>query len=181
MENKKRILLFEIIGAIVIVIGAFLFHFLYELSGDNFIVGLFVATNESVFQHIKIVFVPFVLYSIIEYFCLNISFKKFFTAKSIAGLSVYALLIIFYYTYSGIIGYNIALIDIFSVFLYALISAYLGYRLLVTKRDITKWFWIVFPLYILALISLIVFTIWPPKINLFYDTMYKTYYPLKHK
>lgn len=179
MNNKKRILILEIIGAFVVIIGSFLFHFLYEWSGYNFIVGLFAATNESVFQHIKIVFIPFVLYSIIDYFFLGIPFKRFVTAKSIGALLIYVLVIVFFYTYSGILGYHIAIVDILSVLLYAGVAAYVSYLLFTTKRHITKAFYFVFPLFLVILGSLILFSIYPPQIQLFYDTMNKTYFPVK--
>ena len=42
------------------VLGVLL-HFTYEWSGDNAVVGLFSAVNESTWEHLKLLFFPFLL------------------------------------------------------------------------------------------------------------------------
>jgi len=41
-------------------------HFLYEASGCNFVVGLLVAVNESVFEHVKLIILSILLFWIFE-------------------------------------------------------------------------------------------------------------------
>lgn len=43
---------------IVISVVGTLFHFLYDWSNHNKIVGLFAAVNESTWEHIKIALTP---------------------------------------------------------------------------------------------------------------------------
>ena len=62
MTLKKNILSFLIIGFLG-TIG----HFLYEWTGDNRIVGYFFSTNESTWEHLKLLFFPTLIYSILEY------------------------------------------------------------------------------------------------------------------
>ena len=50
-----------------ILLGVFL-HFAYDLFGENVIAGIFTPVNESVWEHLKLIFVPFTLFSIIFYF-----------------------------------------------------------------------------------------------------------------
>lgn len=47
------------------VLGVLL-HFTYEWSGDNVVVGLFSAVNESTWEHLKLLFFPFLLLTILE-------------------------------------------------------------------------------------------------------------------
>ena len=72
-QDLKRL---EIIGAIIVCILAPVFHFLFEWSGDNTFVGIFAAVNESVWEHTKIVYFPFLFYSIAEYFILRDVYKR---------------------------------------------------------------------------------------------------------
>lgn len=67
----KRII---IIGCIIAIgLGMFL-HFAYDLSYGNSLVGLFAPVNESVWEHLKLIFIPFTLFSLTLYF---ISKRKF--------------------------------------------------------------------------------------------------------
>ncbi|MBQ8043937.1 MAG: hypothetical protein IJ272_07310 [Clostridia bacterium] len=50
-----------------ILLGVFL-HFAYDLSGNSIVVGLFAPVNESVWEHLKLIIVPFTLFSVAFYF-----------------------------------------------------------------------------------------------------------------
>ena len=63
MKTRYNILAFIFIG----LLGS-LGHFFYEWSGNNKIIGYFFATNESTWEHLKLLFFPTVIYSVIEYF-----------------------------------------------------------------------------------------------------------------
>ena len=52
--------------AFVIVIGSLL-HFTYEWSGNNLLVSFFAPINESVWEHFKLGFFPFILYGLLMY------------------------------------------------------------------------------------------------------------------
>lgn len=41
-------------------------HFTYEWSGNNFIVGLFTPVNESVWEHLKLVWLPMLLWALVS-------------------------------------------------------------------------------------------------------------------
>ena len=64
MDNTityKRILIIACIASILL--GVFL-HFAFNLFGQNSIVGLFAPVNESVWEHLKLIFVPITAFSI---------------------------------------------------------------------------------------------------------------------
>lgn len=85
------------------VLGVLL-HFTYEWSGDNPIVALFSAVNESTWEHLKLLFFPLLLLTIIE---LLFTEKKqlpsnYLFARTIGILSGMAFIVIAFYTLTGV-------------------------------------------------------------------------------
>ena len=64
MKLKK----WQIIVTVVCLILGTILHFTYEISLNNTFVGIFSATNESVWEHLKLIFYPMLLMAIIGYF-----------------------------------------------------------------------------------------------------------------
>ena len=58
--------LFLWISVIAIVLFGTLSHFLYDLSHENKILGLFTAVNESTWEHIKIAITPTLLWGLVD-------------------------------------------------------------------------------------------------------------------
>ena len=62
-ENiKKFYKSYVVIGFFVVGILGTLFHFVYDWSGQMWFVGLFVPVNESTWEHMKLLFVPMLIY-----------------------------------------------------------------------------------------------------------------------
>lgn len=109
-----------IIFTIIIGIAA---HFMYEYSGKNPVTALIAPINESVWEHLKLLFFPFLLSSLTEYSLRRPEPAAFFAAR-FAGVWTGMLAIVFlYYGYSGILGRNITPIDIL-LFLFGVVLAY---------------------------------------------------------
>ena len=53
---------YVVIGFFVVGILGTLFHFVYDWSGQMWFVGLFVPVNESTWEHMKLLFVPMLIY-----------------------------------------------------------------------------------------------------------------------
>ena len=53
---------YVVIGFFVVGILGTLFHFVYDWSGKMWFVGLFVPVNESTWEHMKLLFVPMLIY-----------------------------------------------------------------------------------------------------------------------
>lgn len=153
--------------AFCLVIGTLL-HFTYELSGGNTFVAAFSAVNESTWEHLKLVFYPTLIFSIIEYIFIGKSTNNFFIAKTVAIIFEMSFIIIFFYTYTGIIGTNFAFLDISSFIAAIIIGEYVAYRIMVKKQiqnNTIKIIAIIIP--IILLITFIFATYNPPMINLF--------------
>ena len=67
MPKKSSILKFEIISTIFIMIVGTLLHFTFRWSNNNPLVGIFSAVNESVWEHLKLIFFPMLIVGIIDH------------------------------------------------------------------------------------------------------------------
>lgn len=167
----KSILKLEIINTIFIfILGVFL-HFSFELSNNNVLVGVFSAVNESVFEHLKLIFFPMFLTTIFGSFYLKKDYPNYLAIKVKGIILSLAFTIIFFYTYAGIIGTNIAIIDIASFFVSVILGEFYVYR----NRNKSSNNLIGLVLLIVLFLSFIVFTFYPPKIGLMKDPITNTY------
>ena len=81
--EKKKILRFQIFSVIFTWILGTILHFLYEWSGDNKIIASFSAVNESTWEHLKLVFFPMLITTIVGFLAIGKDNKKFWCAKTI--------------------------------------------------------------------------------------------------
>ena len=114
--EKKKIIRFQIFSVIFTWILGTILHFLYEWSGDNKIIASFSAVNESTWEHLKLVFFPMLITTIVGFLVIGKDNKKFWCAKTIGIILAMSFIIVFFYTYTGIIGTNFAILDIGSFF-----------------------------------------------------------------
>ena len=155
----------------VIGLGTFL-HFFFELTGGNKIAGIFSAVNESTWEHLKLLFFPYLIFAIAEYYAVGRNYRGFFKVKAagiiIGMLSITAL----FYTYSGIIGKNFAVIDVLIFIISAGISSLYSYKFIEKSKGGN-----IAGLIIFAVFSVMfaVFTFYPPNIALFLDPISLSY------
>ena len=153
--------------AFIILLGSML-HFTFELSGNQPIVGVFSAVNESVWEHLKIAFWPSIMYLIFEYRYLSKKSNNFFFAKTLGIYAILLIIPIIFYSYTSFLKENL-IIDIGSFILAIIIGQLISYKLL-TYKKLAKMFELISlgALMILAL-SFVVFTFYPPQVQLFQD------------
>ncbi len=165
MKYLKR---YTIIGIIFVLIAGTLFHFLYNWTGSNYIAGLFAPVNESIWEHMKLVFFPMFLYSII----IILRFKRtypFITSSLSFGILTGTLLIpVFYYAYTSVLSNNIFILDI-STFLLSIIIAFrLSYKLTLSCR-LEPYTILLCCLVCILFICFLSFTYNPPHAKIFED------------
>lgn len=107
MKARYNLLAFIFIGAL-----GTLSHFLYEWSGNNKLIGYFFATNESTWEHLKLLFFPTLIYSVIEYFFVKKEITNYIPAVIISVIVGMVTIVILFYTYKGVLGYNIDTLNI---------------------------------------------------------------------
>lgn len=163
-----KIKTWQIITVIICLILGTLLHFTYEWSGENLIVALFSAINESTWEHLKLAFYPMLLMGIIGYFIIGKRSKNYWLAQTLGILVAIIFITTFFYTYTGIIGTNFAVLDIGSFVVAILLGEYVTYKLLTSPKTFNLEFISIIFL-ILLLLSFIIYTFSPPKIELFKD------------
>ena len=163
-----KIKTWQIIVVIICIILGTLLHFTYEWSGRNLLVSLFSAVNESTWEHLKLVFMPMTLMAIIGFFIIGRKNKNYWTSQALAIIVAMGFITVFFYTYTGIIGRNFAILDIGSFIISIILGEYVAYQILISKTDYKAEI-ISIVLIISLLLSFAVYTINPPKIQYFKD------------
>lgn len=172
---NKKLFKYSIIGFVFVsALGSFC-HFIYELSGFNLVAGLLCPINESIWEHLKLLYFPYLIWTIIEYF-LTSKKQGIFAAKYISALFGMLIIVSFYYTYSGIIGKDIEIVNILSFFIGVASSFGLDYILINSNKFQNKncdIFAII--LFIISTAVFFCFTIAPPFLPIFKDPLSLTY------
>jgi len=171
--DKIKIKNYQIASAIFVCIVGTLLHFTYEFFGENILIASFSAVNESVWEHLKLLFFPMLLTTIIGYFYVWKNVPNFLCSKAIGMIVAMLFIIIFFYTYTGIIGKSIVFIDIASFFVAVILGEYLSYKIMVRNFKCNN----IIAIIILTIILLcfIIFTYFPPNIGLLKDPVTNKY------
>lgn len=173
MDNSKKLLIFQIISTIFVLILGTILHFTYNCSSNNTFIGLFSAINESTWEHLKLIFFPMLITLIIGYFLFKKDFPNYICSKVIAILIAMSFTIIFFYTYTGIIGTNYASLNILSFVIAVILGEYVAYKLTLNNYTCNKYLYTI--ILILLTFSFLIFTFNSPKINLFKDPINNSY------
>lgn len=169
---------YQIVSAISACILGTLLHFTFELCGKNMIVASFSAINESVWEHLKLVFFPMLLTTIIGYFYIGRNTPNFLCSKTLGILASISFIIIFFYTYTGILGKSIVFIDIASFFVAVILGEYLTYKLITSNFKCNNILALI--ILITLLICFIGFTYFTPHIGIFKDPVTNKYGIIKN-
>ena len=164
---KVSIKNFQIFSAIFVMILGTLLHFTYEWSEGNLLVASFSAVNESTWEHLKLLFYPMLLTTIIGYFYFSKTKHIFLCANTIGILTAVSFTTVFFYTYTGIIGTNFAFLDIGSFFIAVIFGEFVIYKLLLSNFSCNKK--TAFIVLLVLLLCFILFTYATLEIGLFRD------------
>lgn len=173
MKDNKSILKFQIFSIIFTLILGTILHFTYRWSGKNHFIGLFSAINESTWEHLKLIFFPMLISGIIGYFIFKEDFPSFLCSKALGILIALSFTVIFFYTYTGIIGTNYAFLNVASFILAIIIGEYATYKLTLNNIPCNKTNYSI--ILIILTLAFIIFTFYPQKINLFKDPINNSY------
>lgn len=162
---------YVVIGFFVVGILGTLFHFVYDWSGQLWLVGLFAPVNESTWEHMKLLFVPMLIYIMLgnlyikrQEFMLSKKYKEKNRSNNIKiNRDIYAYnaeivndvqeknnelhqivytglfgnmvgtwsIPFLFYGYKGILGFQVAWVDISTFFIAVLIAFTLQYHVLI--------------------------------------------------
>ncbi|MCT4543411.1 MAG: DUF6512 family protein [Vallitalea sp.] len=175
MKCNNKLLISEFVGIIIIIALGFLFHELYEISGNNTIVGLFAPVNESKWEHWKIAFFPALIYSIIEYPFVKDDANNFIFSKAISILTFFLVTFGLIELYELCIGESEFCLHITTFILGAIISQIVSYLLITKTKENRNLRSIGILILSVLFFIFIIFTIKPPKIEYFKDPIDGTY------
>ena len=166
---KRKLQYLEILGALFVIIIGSIFHFVFEWANQWLPLGVITPVNESVWEHLKLVFWPLVFFSIIEYFSLKSEVNNFVLSKLIAIIIAEITILVTFYSYTAILRTELLLVDILSFTIGVILGYLVSYKLLKFRKT-PKWTTILsFIAIILIGIIFVVFTYFPPEIPLFQD------------
>ena len=171
-KAKRQNLLIYIIGYFAVTVLGTILHFVYEWSGTNMLVGLFSAVNESTWEHMKLAFYPMLIFSVIfmALYYRQPSRREALpagcTAANLAESTLLAtwLIPVMFYTYSGILGFNVAFIDI-AIFFISVLLGFIHLWKLQNNDGCGCYGFLVIAM--VQLIAFFVFTNNPPALGLF--------------
>ena len=171
--DKTKTKNYQIVSTIFVCILGTLLHFTYKFFGENIFIASFSAINESVWEHLKLLFFPMLFSTIIGYFYIGKNISNFLCSKTLGIIVSMLFIIIFFYTYTGIIGKSIVFIDITSFFIAVILGEYIAYKLMISDFKCNNIIAII--ILIVILMCFIIFTYFPPNIGLFKDPVTNQY------
>ncbi len=162
MNELKK---FCVIGFLVTTVLGIISHFVYDWTGGGFLIGLFFPVNESTWEHMKLLFFPMFLFALVAGKRIEGQVPCIYNAMFTGILAGLLLIPTLFYTYSGVLGYNVAWVNI-AVYVISVLLAYVVvYRVAsACKNKNAKVLRVV--MYVL-LAAFMVFTVYPPEIGLF--------------
>ena len=170
--KSSRIIQVQIIAITFSIVCGTLFHFVYQWTGENKIIAAFVPVNESVWEHLKLTFYPMLIAAIVEYFVINKNVNNYIEAKTIGIFTAITFIVVTFFTYSGIVGGSLIVIDVLIFVLSIIIGEYVAYKLMTRKNESdTKSKTLAIAIILFLMFSFILYTYNAPQVNLFKDSV----------
>ena len=173
---RKRLFFWELAGFLFTSAVGSLLHFVYEWSGGSLAAAVVSAVNESTWEHMKLLFVPMFLFSVVQACVLGKNYPNFLAVRAVSIVTGLTLIPVLYYTYTGAWGQMRDWANIAVFFLAALGAFLLDASLLRRNRLSSPWQQVLGLIVLWALAFCFVWcTFRPPHIALWRDPTTGTY------
>lgn len=113
------------IGMLIVAALGTLFHFAYDFTGQNRLIGLFVAINESTWEHMKLMFFPMLLLTLYLAPKWRAVYANVELIMNFGNLAATWLIPVLFYTYRGILGFGVSGIDIATFYVSELLAFFM--------------------------------------------------------
>ena len=163
MSNLKK---FTLSGIIFVSVIGTLLHFVYDWSGQNFFVGLFAPINESTFEHMKLIWFPMLIFSIFMYYKISDEYPCILSISILSTIIATFLIPVLFYTYSGILGFNISFLDISTFYISVILGFIYLYKNTISCTSTVNEVYIIILATIITALFMI-FTYNPPNLGIF--------------
>ena len=171
---KRSMGLWQFCGFAVTALLGTVLHFLYDWLGQTAWIAPFSGVNESTWEHMKLLFWPMFLFSVVQSFFFR-NREDFWCVKLRGILLGLVLIPVLFYTYNGAIGTSPDWINIAIFFLSAAIAYLYETRLFNNKKVVCRHPKGAFSLLCFIALLFIVFTFKTPTIGIFRDPLTEQY------
>ena len=160
----------ELAGLFLTLIFGNLLHFVYDWSGQNSVVSAFAAVNESTWEHMKLLAMPWVIWSLVEAVALRSSRQSVLMARALGLLVGLVTIPTVYYTYTGALGVSSMIVDVVLFQAAVLLGAWISWRIMKSGKCMSFTLSAFGLLILLGIWALFVWwTYDPPQLPLFTD------------
>ena len=167
---RRQLVWWELAGFLFTAAAGSLLHFVYKWSGGSALAAAFSAVNESTWEHMKLLFFPMLLFSVVQIIALGRQYPNFLAVRAVSTLAGLMLIPVLFYTYTGILGRDVMWADVAVFILSALAAFALDWRLLRRGRWDRGWQQVLGLLVLWGLAFLFVYlTFHPPGFGLWQD------------
>ena len=164
MKSKKGLWGFLFVG----ILGV-RFHFAYDFLGQKWFWGLVFPVNESIWEHLKLIFFPALLWWLIEWVFYETK-PCFFPLRMKALLCSLGSIPLLFYTYSGIIGQRFAAVDISIFFVADALYFWLVHRFSRNRKTTCEGETLIgLLIFLVLLFAFVAFTFFPPDLGIFWE------------
>lgn len=169
-QSMRFVRVYHFIGIFVILLIAGPLHFTYEWSGENFFVSLIAPVNESIWEHLKMVYWPTLLWWVLGYALfrnrIGLSGMRWGQSMSVSIILGMLIIVLWYYTWAGAFGIEASWVNFSSM-----VSVVIGQLLAIHVYRAAKPRWVYFVPGMIIVVSLAFmsgfFTYYPPALPMF--------------
>ena len=166
----------KVVGVLVIFALTVLYHFLYEWF-PNPVFSVLFPVNESIWEHMKLLYSGILTWGIVEYFILkrkNIKFTNYFSSLFLTLITSIIVYLILYLPLYSLFKENM-FISIGLLIIVIILMGIFNYYLIIRKEE--NWFLdkVSIILIILGYVVFLSLTYDPPRNYIFYDTTENKY------
>ena len=101
---RKKLTTWQLLGFGTVCLLGTLLHFVYRWSGENPAAAAFSAVNESTWEHMKMLYIPYFLYVAVSCFPIARETDNFFAAAAAGALAGLLTLPSLFYLLRGVFG-----------------------------------------------------------------------------
>jgi hypothetical protein len=165
--KKWQLWVFGIIIVILVILLGSLWHYVYSWSNNNQAVGYFFPTSESTWEHLKLIYWPFIIFTIILWILFRRNMNNTLFALSMAILLACASIVVLFYTIEGAFGGSGIALDII-IYIVAVIVAVILFYYIINRKQLPNWTIIIAGVIIITLgVLFIVFSFSHPNVPIF--------------
>lgn len=133
---NKRIFRWNVAGFLWTAAAGTALHFFFDWTGGALWAGAVSAVNESVWEHMKLLFLPVFLFTLAQTVAAGTGIPGLTAVRAVSALAGTAFIPVAYYTYTGAVGRRFLWADV-GIFLAAAAATFALDRLLLRRGAVT--------------------------------------------